>query len=227
MKRRLRQDDPDWEVIENVDSETLELKNKYYYRGRRAKRVVLTSPIARQVCGYVLIERDLRNVIEWFGAVKIRLISQYGENGIPKSPVKASGVDFNLTKAIFVAAITFYGKLFTVAEGRRVSLQESWIEGPILEEAHKELISSRHNFTAHSGKDSDEYVNLVVAWKRISKEGVAVTIATELKQPVAPTPDQLDVFIRLAESLRTPVIAKIKRLQEKIDIGSEIRGDTY
>lgn len=224
-KRRLRPDDPDWELIEQIDPETYQLTNTYYYRGKQAKRIVLTSPIARQICGYVLIERDLRNVVEWFAAVKERIISQYGESDVPKRPVKASGPDFNLTKALFVSAIAFYGKLFTSAEGRRVSLQETWIEDPSLKEAHKELMSSRHNFTAHSGTESGEYVNIIVALRRVSRKYTAITVVTELKQPVAPTLEQIDINIRLAEYLRTLVTAKIRRLHEKLDIGAEVRID--
>jgi hypothetical protein len=225
VKRRLLPDDPDWELTEQIDPETYELTNTYYFRGKPAKRTVLTSPVARQICGYVLIERDLRNVVEWFAAVKDRIISQYGESDVPKRPVKASGPEFNMTKALFVSAIAFYGKLFTTAEGRKVSLQETWIEESSLKVAHKELMSSRHNFTAHSGTDSGEYVNLIVATRRVSRKDVAITIATELKQPVAPTPEQIDLFIRLAEHLRTLVATKIRRLHEKLDIGAEVRID--
>lgn len=216
MRKQLLPDNPHWQVLEQIDPETYEMKNRYYYQGEEADRVVLTSKLARQLCGYLLIEKDLRNIIEWFDRLKSNLVSEYGENDIAIVPVTVLRPDAALTKALFVAAVTFYGKLFTKAEGRRVSLHESWIEDASLRDAHQDLISARHNFTAHSGEGADEYANLIVASKRVSKGNVAKAVATELKQPVAPTADQIDLFIRLARYLQDRVMAKIAQLKQKV-----------
>ena len=225
MKQRLYKDNQDWEFVEEFDPDGRSFANRYYFRGNEAKRIVLSSTIARKVCGYALIEKDLRNIIQWFSLVRERIIAHCAENGIPQKPVKASGPEFNITKALLVAAITFYGKLFTKAEGRRVSLQESWITDPNLRTIHSDLMSIRHNFTAHSGKELDEKANLVVALVPVSEGTFATAIITELQQPVAPTLEQIDLYIKLAETLRTLVIAKNDELKTKVDINQEIQFD--
>ena len=59
-KKRLYPDDPDWTYKTIVLPKGRVFYNKYYYKRKRAYRIVLDTPKATQLAGYILIEKDLR-----------------------------------------------------------------------------------------------------------------------------------------------------------------------
>ena len=106
--------------------------------------------MARQMSGYVLIEKDLRSAAIWLAEInKIR-----GDDVLLDHKGSRHSKDrerYNLVKGLFVAALTFYGKAFSQCEGRRVKLERRQLETEF-HEAHDEAISFRNYFAAHSGK---------------------------------------------------------------------------
>ena len=139
----------DWVVKEIVEPKTGKAQRLYFYKGKICKRIVLESPIAKQLAGYVLIEKDLRSAGVWLAEIdKLRgLDVLLDPNGSRQSTDRDR---YNLVKGLFVAALTFYGKCFAQCEGRRVKLERRQIS-PEFQEVHDDAISFRNNFAAHSG----------------------------------------------------------------------------
>lgn len=59
----------DWLVNEVVEPRSGNILRLYWYKGKVCKRVLLDSPMARQMAGYVLIEKDLRSATVWLDEI--------------------------------------------------------------------------------------------------------------------------------------------------------------
>ncbi len=116
----------DWSVKEVIEPKTGKVHRLYSYKGKPAKRIALDTPMAKQMAGYVLIEKDLRSAAIWLAEIdRIR-----GDDAKldPKGSRRATDRErYNLVKGLFVAALTFYGKAFAQCEGRRVKLERRQI----------------------------------------------------------------------------------------------------
>src|SRR5206468_1113954 len=93
--------------------------------------------------------KDLGNALQW---------AMQAESMVPKeTPSEGRYVASqnrevsDLVKALFVAALTFYAKAFTKAEGRRAHMSPDWLDAEY-REAHNCFMEFRHNFAAHSGE---------------------------------------------------------------------------
>lgn len=133
--RRLNGSDPDWTVREHINEQTGDHTNTYYYKRRKCLKFKLNSNLSKQLAGYTLIEKDLRNVAVWLGEILTYL--EVLDNTIyQKSPDRTK---FNIVKGLFVASLTFYGKCFTQCEGRRVKLDKKIIKDDSLKKNMKKL----------------------------------------------------------------------------------------
>ena len=168
MKSRFKEWKKDWIIEEKIDPSTGHLANNYYFRRRLCGRIVLKSGLAKQLAGYRLIEKDIRNIVAWLNHIH-SLMEKIDPNGF-------RGDDYQLSpdrdisqviKGLFVACVTFYGKLFTKATGRRVKLERSWLVSDEMVSDHDEIMSVRHTYAAHSGDGSPEKINIIIAGKRI------------------------------------------------------------
>ena len=202
-----------WEVQENLDPHTGEITRVYSYNGQPCKRALLDSKLARHMAGYVLIEKDLRNVETWLREIEARNTSEATRSGT--THIRSTDRErYNLIKGLFVAALTFYGKCFTKCEGRLVKLERAQLDQHF-HNVHNECISYRHNFAAHSGAAKLEEAQIALV---IPETGVdEVLIYRELWQPdLLWSEDEETSFSALVAHVQAIVRAKLDKLGAKI-----------
>jgi len=207
---------PGWTYRELLNPKTGERKNRYFYKRRVAKRVELTSRLTQQLAGYVLIEKDLRNVLLWLSKID-ELVPE--DHAPAKGDTYTKSTDrelYSIVKGLFVAVVTFYGKCFTTCEGRRVKLDRSWIDNKYKEE-HDTMMKFRHNFAAHSGADKFEEVKIVAVLDPKKHRGTIPVLVKELKQPdVLMSKSDEKGSEELVQYLQSKVLTKIHALEEKV-----------
>lgn len=211
-------DELGWRVEETVSPHTGKVRRIYFFRGRKAYRLVWDSHIARQLAGWSLIEKDLRNISEW-NRILIDLVQEVGDKkmnlnktrGKIGTPVQAATM-----KALTVSIIAFYGKLFTEAKGRRVVLQRMSVPEDF-RKLHDTLIGMRHSYVAHAGEEGHEEAAIAIALDSNESRWTPHRIFTEIQQANNLIPDDLQKFSELADCLREDAKLKIKLLASKID----------
>lgn len=186
---------------------------KYYYKQRLTHRVVVDTPKAKVLAGYVLIEKDLRSSINWLQQIK-ELLAEEPRFTEPYGSVE-SPIDQKLTiaKGFFVAALTFYGKCFASCEGRGVKLERKNLADRVLS-THDIAIAYRHNFAAHSGAKRLEQATIVIALD--PKRKSAPYFSRELYQPDVISKEDLDEFLVLFEHAREFANKKIESLSDLV-----------
>lgn len=196
----------------------------YTYMGEECLRVPMSSRLCEQLVGYYLIEKDLRSVITWMTKIREMHPSESSHNGYIDSDVLPNR---ELVKALFVAAISFYGKCFTVGRGRRVKLDDPVVPKNLLE-VHEEAMRLRHNYVSHSGEAGVEAGSAVfVRQKEVASGGmINYWITVEVKQPdlMYLEDEGRDLWLELFEGVRENVNKKISVLYEKIR-GEEVMQD--
>jgi hypothetical protein len=205
----------DWTLKEVVEPQTGKIHRLYWYKGKICKRVPLDTPMARQLAGYVLIEKDLRSASVWLEEIeRIR-----GDDATLDQQGSRNSKDrgrYNLVKGLFVAALTFYGKAFAQCEGRRVKLERRQID-TAFHEAHDDAIAFRNNFAAHSGAKLLERAEIAVVLPPKPKAGVRPRVYREMSQPdFVMTRDGDKSFAELIEHVRQFPLKKMDQLSDKL-----------
>ena len=202
----------EWSFKEIVEPVTGKTRRHYFYRRKPCKRILLDSHLAKQLAGYVLIEKDLRSAGIWLAEIdEIRGSDGGGRNVHAKDRER-----YNLVKGLFVAALTFYGKAFSQCEGRRAQLNRRQLDQSFLE-AHDEAISYRNNFAAHSGAKLLEKAEIALVLPPKTKRDKEPMIYREMTQPDYIESAQGEKsFSELIEHVRLIPLKKIDELSEKI-----------
>jgi hypothetical protein len=205
----------DWKIKEFVEPRSGKTHRIYWYRGKVCKRVVLDSPIALQMAGYVLIEKDLRSSGIWLDEIaRIR-----GEDAALDTGVHRHSQDrtrYNLVKGLFVAALTFYGKSFAQCEGRRIKMERRQLSEEFYE-SHDAAISFRNNFAAHSGARLLERAEVALVLPPKSKKMLSPRLYREMTQPDYATEAPGEkTFAELIEHARSIALSKIAQLDSRI-----------
>ena len=210
--KRIYKDDPTWTVREHINKSTGKHKNTYYYRRKKALSIHLNSILANQLAGYVLIEKDLRNILIWLNEL-LPALDDLSSDGFQKSPDRKQ---FNIVKGLFVASLTFYGKCFNQCDGRKNKLNKKNIKDEKLKEIHEDIMSMRHNFAAHSGEEKIELVRISLVLDPKKERNTPPNIMKEMLQPDTFIKYQIEDFIELVEYLQKFVIEKMKALELRI-----------
>lgn len=214
-----------WSLKEYIEPHTQVAHRIYYYKNKICKRIILDSQLARQLAGYGLIEKDLRSAALWVKEIeRIRGDDQVTDHrGSRISPDRER---YNIVKGLFVAALTFYGKSFAQAEGRRVKLERRQID-PKFHDSHDEAISFRNNFAAHSGAKAIEKLRVVLVLPPKTKKTELPNVYRELEQPDWMMPQGSESGLHeLAEHARLIPLRKIDELNQKI-LAEEIAPKGY
>ena len=208
----------EWEKedIKNIDGS---IGEKYYYKGMLAIKIPLQGNFVTQLAGYTLIQKDILIIIEWIQKV----IEEYKIMGIDKSDLSSTQRTpdnlrnkIDIIKAFMVAAITFYGKLFTKADGRKIKLESNIYESKLgLLKIHNEIMMYRHNFTAHSGYERVEYVEVSLFLDSNKERNTIPFLVRTMNQPAAFSNKFLDNFVNVCIYLLTKVNDKINNLNKK------------
>lgn len=202
-----------WSVREVIEPDSGRIHRIYSYKGKVCKRILLDSQLAKQLAGYALLEKDLRSAGLWLAEIqKIRgddaLLDKHGNR---RSPDRER---YTVVKALFVAALTFYGKAFAQAEGRRIKLERHQV-GPEFREAHDDAISFRNNFAAHSGAKSLERVRIAIALPPKGKQ-TPPNLYREMDQPDWMMQNEGKTFSELVAHAHLIPVRKIAELEHKI-----------
>jgi len=208
-----------WEKSEIVHRSSGIVELQYYYKGVPALHVPLEGEIAKQIAGYSLIKYDLQMILSWLKIV----VREYENKGINKSkqtvvnetPEESREI-FEFIKGMMAASFSFYGKLFTQAEGRKIKLVRQIFNGDkTLTDFHDELILLRNNFSAHSGKERVEYVDVFLELDGIRDRNTRPLLASYVNQPNAWNNKFIDDFKNICEYLITKVDAKTASISSK------------
>ena len=217
--RHLFVDNNNWTVIEKINSENYSIENEYFFKGKNAYKIRLESKTAENLAGYLLIQRDIKNIISWLDLLEKIIHKIYGKN-IPKTLQLRStpeSEDYDLAKSLFVSLITFYGKLFVKAEGRKVKLEKNiYGEDEYFKGMHDELIRQRNDFVAHSGNNKIEGVNVVLLIDSDKNSNEIPIITREVFQPNAPSIEYINSIRRVMDHLKSKIDYKTSSIQEKI-----------
>lgn len=217
MERPLHEEYDGWTLLEHLNVRTGKLNNTYKFRGVKAQRIVLSGALADQFKGYTLIRKDLKNIRAWVGILQ-DLIADAGIKGTgPRQLANAKGgkVKTDEMKAVWVAIITFYGKLFSDAPGRRIRLDKQQIPAS-LRERHDRMINLRNGFTAHSGKEKFEDVEVVLVIDSNTSRMTPPRIITELVQPNMMISAELGAILELLTELESVVKKAYDKCWEKL-----------
>lgn len=205
---------PQLVVKKDVDQSTGEAKIDYYWEGTLATKVQITGPLVDRMSGLTLIEKDLSNAHKWMKLAE-KLV---GSTSVPTGGGYFRAADrdtFDTVKAYFVAALTFYGKCFTEAEGRHANASRDWIETKY-RDLHDYYMDYRHNFAAHSG---DKALELARSFVVIKPDGTALVphLPTIRLQPdvAFSSPGELG-FTDLIEHVANSVAAKYQKVARKL-----------
>lgn len=208
----------DWEVDEIVNKDG-SIGNKYFYKGLPAIKILLQGSFATRIAGYTLIHHDLRMILCWLQIV----IDEHKKIGLDKTKQSIVHITpenlrdkFDIIKAFMVAAISFYGKLFTQAEGRKVKLEGNIFEqNQELLKMHNEIMMYRHNFSAHSGNEKVEYVEVSLVLDSNKERNTRPFLVRTMDQPNAFKNKFLNDFVKNCNYLLEKVNVKITLLNKK------------
>lgn len=202
-----------WIIREIIEPGANERHTHYFYRKKRAPRIELNSILAQQLAGYVLIEKDLRNVMIWLDEVE-RIYPQ--EERPKESIISPDRERFNIIKALTVAALSFYGKSFSKCDGRRAQLHRKNINEEF-REAHDDVMRRRHHFAAHSGADKFEEVRIALVLYPSKKSDDLPEVFKELTQPDLWDDTSVDItFPNLVKHVRGMVMEKMHKLEKRL-----------
>ncbi len=211
MQRRIVQEKDDWLIEETLSAEGTPSR-AYYFRKQLALRLELDGPIAKRLAGLTLLEKDLRTILAWIDALLGQLVELGDEEQLSAPSMMSSEPEaiakITVARALFVAIVTTYGKLFTSARGRGTSLNKRDSVPTEYEETHEYLMHVRNTFTAHSGLNSSESCEIVLAVDYSRRNRTAPRIFTELHQPTTISVPNLGKVRALVEALHRDVGSK-------------------
>jgi hypothetical protein len=171
----------DWQIVETLDEQG---SRAYYYKRRLAIRHELDSDQAKRLAGLKLIEKDLRTIKSWLPVLS-ELLSAIGVTDTSEATLLPRALKESTqvvtARALVIAIVTTYGKLFSAADGRRVKLEAQQVPAERLE-THAYLLSLRNEFTAHAGR-GHESSRAVLAIDYSPENRVEPHIFIELGQP--------------------------------------------
>lgn len=201
-----------WEKSEIIHRSSGIVESQYYYKGVPAIHVPLEGGIATQIAGYSLIKYDLQMILSWLKMVvreyEIKGINKSKQTIVNETPEESKEL-FEFIKGMMAASFSFYGKLFTQAEGRKIKLERRIFNGDKkLTDFHDELILLRNNFSAHSGKERVEYVDVFLELDGIKDRNTRPLLCSSVNQPNAWNNKFLEDFINICDYLITKVDEK-------------------
>jgi hypothetical protein len=179
----------------------------YHYKTKISKPCIVLEidiPISRQLCGYRLIEKDIRDSIDFLKTY----LTISNENDFPESKI--------LLKALMRSIVITYGKCFAEASIRKIKL-ESEIISTKNKSTHKTLKEMRDEHVAHSSSNIYEdckQIILLPPETKFRKGQVVPEVFSELRQ--LHDVNFLDDCLPLLEELQVHVKGKIDILSAKL-----------
>ncbi|MBJ3797050.1 hypothetical protein JFY46_17850, partial [Enterobacter asburiae] len=150
----------------------------YREKGKLLPRLILEGYYIEQMKAFRSLDKDLRNILSW-----VKILNDLNDrNGFRENLYPGmDNEDAVISKALYFAILTLYGRCFTGAQSRKFTFDKKHVPEKY-RELHEELMYSRHNFAAHKGDFDVEdcQIALVV---NINKHQLRPTFFSELQQP--------------------------------------------
>lgn len=161
------------------------------------QKVRLKGKFADQMAGLAMILKDLNSAKMWIQKA-YNLTAEVRTEKL-KNTVFTQFADEELSdevKAFFISGVTFYGKSFTEAKGRKVQFQRDWLAVEY-REIHDRVMHLRHNIAAHSGDEKLESADVSLLLIPQNKQSFFL-------QPIATRaqPSFVDVTVQGADFLK-------------------------
>jgi hypothetical protein len=187
----------------------------YYWDQKVARKVQIRGKLADQLSGYTLIRKDLDNALNWIQLAEKLVMAHHKPVDGTYFFHATNREAFDLIKAYFVAALSFYGKCFTEAAGRHAQVSRDWLDANY-RELHDYYMKYRHNFAAHSGDEQLELAKTYVLVHPDGKEFIPF-LPTARMQPDVVLPNSGEPGLgELIQHVLEKVLAKYDRLSQKI-----------
>lgn len=215
VKRRVTTHGNGWSIQEDAAPGEGLPTRRYFFKGNEASRHELDSKVAQRLAGLSLIEKDLRNVHHWLEALRAALIemgAKGGEGAAIMPRAEALQPAIYQARALYLAVITTYGKLFTTAKGRKSTLSRGDV-AQAHRATHDDIMHARNNFAAHGGRSDLEACSVVVAVGPAAA-GPEVAMFTELHQATFPGLSDVDAMEKLLSQLAERVHESLTRCWE-------------
>lgn len=159
-----------------VDPLSGEKRTIYTYFGEIVPKVTLTGKLADRASALSLILRDLESARKWY-AMALEFFpedffSVNDENNEDETAYHIVEKDFaDKVRPLMIASVTFYGKAFTSAEGRKIKAEKTWLSEEHVS-MHDYIIDLRNNFAAHGGVGDYETAETVLLLLPKSKKNI-------------------------------------------------------
>lgn len=206
--------EPRLRVERTIDSESGAVEHRYYWEGDLAPNVEISGPLVDRIGGLALIKKDLDSALKW-----VMRAEQLAGPHLAKSPGNyfkdEDRETFDQVKAFFVAALVFYAKCFTEAEGRKVQGHRDWI-GKDHQDAHDYFMTLRHSFAAHSGKEQVEYSKTYVLIQPDKKAFIPMLPTVRIQPDIATSADAEKGLIELIQHVSAVVAQKYDETTQKV-----------
>ena len=191
----------------------------YHYKRKSAPAIptlLLQTKLAQQLCGHILIKKDIRDTILFIQEHNkiLQTCEDIGSNVIIKG----------LTRATVIT----YGKCFTTADGRKTKLdKKKHIQNARNQDTHELLMEMRHQYIAHAGKSIHEKICLPLLCpppKEVNKvlKGKNVIGNIVLGQHLFQTSSTIEfndgAVLSLLNELQISLDKKISQLQQKLGL---------
>lgn len=212
-----------WEPLKGLDvqfyldSSTGKFKVISTYNKTLIKSVVLEGGIATRASSLSLMLRDLESAYDWYKRALEIVQSDTVKNDSGDNYIEIDNLSISSeARAFFVASITFYGKAFTEAIGRKLKMEKKWLD-PSFHEMHDTLIEYRHNFAAHSGSESFEHAKTILILVPHKSRGLVyqpVTVRGQLSVVITPDSNVNELFEHAIETVSkkyTETLARIRK----------------
>lgn len=142
------------QIVTRLDPHTGDVTVEHRLQGQLLPSVRLSGANVERYAGWLLIEDDLEASLNWYRKSEDLRNEHSPQDGSRYSQIENRDV-LDIVKALFVASLTFYGKAFADAEGRRVRMRREQLNESF-RRAHDDFIRYRHQLAAHSGADKIE-----------------------------------------------------------------------
>ncbi|HAU0794597.1 TPA: hypothetical protein JBH26_00590 [Legionella pneumophila] len=190
----------------------------YHFKRKSADafpEIIFDTKISRQLAGYSLIEKDIRDTRELLKEHKI-LFARCDNPG-----------ESLLLKGLMKAIVVTYGKCFAQADGRKIMLNTKHLKSPQRMELHNSVISMRNQYVAHGGESPHEKIEITLLctpYKEIKKirqgkyvEG-SIILGKKLLQTATTNEFNDEDFDRLLQEHHDFVLKKISDLGKKLEV---------
>jgi len=209
---------PGFRVESFIDKKTGKGHSRFYWKHKRAFHVELKGVPIERLGGFSLISKDLEKVSAWASMANEEMPTnvRLDKTQQVKHFILPDRMKSDLMKGLFVAALTFYGKAFTRADGRRVKLNKKSLDKEF-QAIHDFYMKYRHNFAAHSGdaKLETTRANLILTGKK--KKGFKPLIHIGRIQPNNAMVPSGDIgLVELAEHAKTVANTNYDNLSDHV-----------